>query len=181
MVEESGHHANRVYRGQDGALYLNGAPLYDEDGVPMQDDIRHKDVQLSAAELNNLLTPNIEVIPAPGAGLAVIPISAYLFLTHGGTDFVQAAGTDQLALTYSGGGEISELGTAAQCTTLLEASGDAALHANNLGAASPEGFVPEENTAVDLDNNGATDLTTGDGTLSIRTYYRVVPFAAFGA
>ncbi len=180
MVSEAGHHPGRVYHGQDGALYLNGAPLYDEDGVPMQDDIRHKDVQLNAAAVNGLLAANVELVPAPGVGLAVVPVAVHMFLLNA-TDFVQVADTDQLAILYNGGSQIAELGIQAQVTAFLEASVDAALFADILGAASPSGIVPEENAAIDLDNNGATEYTTGTGSLSVRTFYRVVPFAAFGA
>ncbi len=186
MATEPGHHPNRSYVDQAGDFHLNGSSFWndgEEDIAPfLESGPRYVDVQLDAAAVNGLLGANVELVAAPGAGLAVVPVAVHMFLAHGGTDFVQDAGTDMLALLYNGGAEITELGTAAQLTTLLEASADAALLVG-LGAlpgATPVGIVPEDDAAIDLDNNGATEYTTGDGTLSIRTYYKVVPFAAFG-
>lgn len=133
--------------------------------------------QLSSAQVNALLGANIEVIAAPAAGLARVPVFVHMFLDHGGTDFVQVSDTDQLALKYNGGAEIAELGTQAQCTTFLEASADAALDSPVPAIAG--GVVPVAATAIDLDNNGAAELTTGDGTLSIEVFYRTVTMAAF--
>lgn len=135
---------------------------------------RVQDTQLSATNINNLLGTNIELVAAPGAGLAVIPLAIHLFHDHGGTDFVQDAGTDALAIRHSGGTEISELGSEAQMTAFIEASADAALFWVPTAA-----WVPVANAAIDLDNNGATEYTTGDGTFSIRVFYRIVDMAAF--
>lgn len=132
------------------------------------------DTQLTASQVNNLLGTNIELVAAPAAGLAVFPVAVHLFLDHGGTDFVQAAASDHLAIRYSASNEIAELGSEAQCTALIEATGDAALYVPVTAA-----FVPEAATALDLDNNGASEYATGDGTLSVRVFYRVVQIAAF--
>ena len=137
--------------------------------------IQYKDTQLSAAQVNALLATNIEVVPAPGANLAVYPVRVAIFLDHGGTDFVQVNNSDQLALKYNASNEIGEIGAEAQCTTLLEAAADAAL----IDPLDISGFVLEANKAIDLDNNGAAEYTTGDGTLSIRVWFIEVPMAAF--
>jgi len=129
-------------------------------------------VTVTAAQLKALAATNIELVAAPGAGLAIIPVGVMLFMDHGGTDFVQTAGTDHLAVRYSASTEISELGSEAQCTALVEASADARLWAD-VGAS----VVPVANTAIDLDNNGANEFTTGDGDLKVTVYYRVVPMA----
>ena len=137
--------------------------------------LQYTDTQLTAAEVNALRATNIEVVAAPGANLAIFPVRVHIFLDHGGTDFVQANNSDQLALAYSASNEIMEIGSEAQCTALLEAAADAAL----FDPADMAGFVPEANKAIDLDNNGAAEYTTGDGTLSIRVWHVAVPMAAF--
>jgi len=132
------------------------------------------DTQLTAAQVNALVATNIDLVAAPGAGLAVFPVAVHLFLDHGGTDFVQDAADDHLAIKYKASNEIAELGSEAQCTALLEASADAALYVPLSSV-----FVPEANKAISLDNNGDAEYATGDGTLSVRVFYRVLPMAAF--
>lgn len=136
------------------------------------------DTQLTAAQVKALVATNIELVPTPGAGLAVIPVAVHLFLAHAGSnDFVQTAGGDHLALRYEASNEIAEIASEAQVTALIEATADAALYDTIEG-----GFVPEANKPIDLDNNGANEYTgnaANDNTLSIRVYYRVVSMAAF--
>lgn len=148
--------------------------------------VRYKNTLLTAVQVKGLLAANIEVVPAPVAGFANIPISVHMLLFHAGTnDFIQTAGTDMLALLYNGGAEITELGSAAQLTTLLEASASAALFIK-FGApfgATPLGMVPVAAAALDLDNNGAAEITGNagnDNTLSLRVGYETVPMVAFG-
>ena len=143
-----------------------------------------KDTQFTAAQLNDMKDTNIEVVPAPLTGFAAIPTGIYMFLDHGGTDFVQGAATDQFALLYNGGSQIVEIGLAATFETFIESSADADMWVNfaesSIIATGELGFVGAvAGTAIDMDNNGATDLTTGDGTMSVRVYYNIVPFKAF--
>ena len=142
-----------------------------------------QDTQLTAAQVNLLMTANQEVVPAPASGYANIPTAIHMFLAHGGTDFVQAAATDQLALIYNGGSQLVEIGLAASFESFIEASADEAFYVNfaesALAATGALGITPVAATAIDIDNNGASELATGDGTLSIRVYYRTVPMAAF--
>ena len=66
-------------------------------------------------------------------------------------------------------------GSEAQCTTFLEASADAARYE----PIDADGLVPEANKAIDLDNNGTNEYTTGNGTLSVRVYFITVTIVAF--
>lgn len=135
--------------------------------------------QLSAAEVKALVGANIEVIPAPAAGLAAMPVVVFTFHEHGGTDYAQAATTDALALKYRGGTEICELGSEAQMEALIEAAGDAALNVEVASMLAAVGIVPVAATAVDIDNNGAADYTLGNGTFSVEVWFRTVTMAAF--
>ncbi len=144
--------------------------------------VQFQDTQLTAAQVNALAATNIEVVAAPGAGLSLDVVAVHMFLDHGGTDFVQTNGADHLALLFNGGAQIAEIALEATLTTFLEASADAALYWEFEGqAATAAGgrAITVEDTAIDLDNNGAAEYATGDGTLSIRVYYRTLPFAAF--
>ena len=128
---------------------------------------------LTSAEALDIKDTHPEVIPAPGAGYSVVPLWIHIFHDHGGTDYVQDAGTDHLALRYSGGVEIDEIGSEAQCTALLEASADSAL----MWPIGGIGWIPTANESVVWDNNGATDLTTGDGVFEYTIAYAVVTSA----
>lgn len=131
---------------------------------------------LTSAQLLDLKDTQITCVAAPGAGRAIVPITITLVHDHGGTDYIQAAGSDHLALRYTdgSGAEIDEIGTEAQCTTFLEASADALL----VWSFGDIGYVPVANAAVVFDNNGATDLTTGNGEVDWYLTYLTVPAAA---
>lgn len=136
--------------------------------------IQFQDVQLTAANILDLIDTNITLVTAPPAGTTAIPTRAHLYHDHGGTDFIQAAGSDALAIKYAASTEITELGSEAQMTAFIEAAADAALHVPISSV-----FVPVAASALVIDNNGATEYTTGDGTFSVRTHYVIEPMAAF--
>lgn len=148
---------------------------------PLVDRIYHQDTQLTSAELLAVRATNIEVVRAPIATWAVVPIAVYMFLDHGGTDYAQTAATDQLALLYNGGSEIGELGLAANFEAFIEAGADEAffVELGENGLVGIGGITPLAATAIDLDNNGAAEYTLGDGTLSLRVFYRLLPLVPF--
>lgn len=156
------------------------SPASGVDGLsPNVDIIRHQDTLLTSAQIKALRATNIEVIGAPASGYAAVPVGVHMFLDHGGTDYVQTAGADHLALLYNGGSEIAEIGLEATLTTFLEASADAGLTVIFGEATAVGGIVPVAATAIDLDLNGSNELTTGDGLLSIRVYFKLVPMFRF--
>lgn len=127
-------------------------------------------VALTAAQVNALAATQQTLVAAQGAGTAIVPLGLLFFLDHGGTDFVQAAGTDALAIKYAGGAEIQEVATEAQMTALLEASADALLLCPITSAV-----VPTANAALQLDNNGASEYTTGNGVLYVTVIWTTMP------
>ena len=146
--------------------------------------VYYQDTLLTAAEINDMKDTNVEVVAAPPSGYAAVPIEVMMFLDHGGTDFVQGAATDQFALKYDGGSQIVELGLAATFETFIEASSDAHMFLNfaesALSATGALGFTPVVAKAIDLDNNGSTDNTTGNGVMYMRGSYILVPMSGAG-
>lgn len=137
------------------------------------------DVQLTAAQVNALAAANIELVPAPAAGLVLIPTAVYCFLDFGAAAFVQDMADDIWALRYSAGNEIAELGAEAAFTAFIEGIVDRTLSVEFSGLAA---IAADAASAIDLDMNGGTESITGTGcTISVRTYFKTVPFAAFTA
>lgn len=141
--------------------------------------LQHQDTALINSEVIDLKDTNIEVVAAPAAGFAAVPVGVHMVNTFLTGAFVQDADTDQFALLYNGGSEIVEIGLAATFESFIEASATESFFVWFGEATGAGGVTPVAATAIDLDNNGATDLATGAGSISIRVYFMVVPTAAF--
>lgn len=133
------------------------------------DVVKYTDVQLSATELKALAGTNIELVPATeaGAGYAIVPVAVNLRLTAGSEVLAESA--DNLALKYSGSTELLAIET----TGFI----DQATDQNRYQGVPETVMTPEENVAIDLDNNGDefTGNASDDATLDVRVYYKVVP------
>lgn len=131
--------------------------------------VKYKDVQLSATELKALAGTNIELVPATeaGEGYAIVPVAVNVNLTAG-TEVLAEDG-DNLALKYSASTELLEIET----TGFI----DQATDQNRYQGVPETVMTPEENLAIDLDNNGSefTGNASDDATLDVRVYYKIVP------
>lgn len=126
---------------------------------------------LTSAEVKALAAANIDLVPAPGAGLALVPTGVYYFLDRNAA-YNDAAGNGNLILAY-------KTTQTALITSEADSFIDAAADAGKYEVPAVGDFAPEANTAIVLDNDG-TEFT-GDAsnlnTLLVRVYYRIVPFA----
>lgn len=126
---------------------------------------------LTSAEVKALAAANIDLVPAPGAGLALVPTGVYYFLDRNAA-YDDAAALGNLILAYK---------TTQTALITSEADGfiDAAADAGKYEEPAVADFAPEANTAIVLDNDGGefTGDASGVNTLLVRVYYRVVPFA----
>ena len=132
--------------------------------------LRYKDVSLTVAEIKALRATNIEIVPATeaGTGFAIIPIAISAKFTAGSEVLTESA--DNLALLYHASNEIAA----------IESTGfiDQATDQNRYQEVAEAMRTPEENLAIDLDNNGDGEIAgnaSDDCALDIRVYYRVVP------
>lgn len=131
--------------------------------------ILYADRLVSNAELKALRATPIELVPATeaGAGFAIIPLSVVLSLNAGTEVLTESA--DNLAI---------------KCSTTeifdIETTGfiDQATDQNRYQEKAEAVMTPIANTAITLTNKGDGEIAgnaTADATLSVRTYYKIVP------
>jgi hypothetical protein len=187
MTSEEGHAPDRVYTDADGDFHLNGAKLrLDElddltlDGSTLElaglGVVRVADKLISSAQVLQLNATPIEVVPAPGAGVYLEFLGAYVFLDYAGTAYAADAGED-LCIRYTDGtGDIVSTSIDGE---EFEATADA------LFIMSP---VPTAPNVVTHPANAALvahllvgEWATGNSPLKIRCYYREIRKAALEA
>lgn len=144
-------------------------PAVDPRSVAAPTDILHTVVVLTSQEVKALAATNIDLVPAPGAGLALVPVMVVYSLDRNAA-YDDAAADGDLVLAY-------KTTQTALITTEADTFIDAAADRVTVERPAVADFVPEANTAIVLDNDGAE--FTGDAgnvnTLKVTTYYIVVP------
>lgn len=135
--------------------------------------MKFADVKLESADVKALKAAPITLIAAPGADLAVVPISAVIHLSYGGTNvFTETA--DDLSIGWDAGAELHEIET----TGFIDQANDETRY---ITFERAETFEPVENTAVvitNLDDEIAGNLGA-DNEIQIRIYYRTIPVDSF--
>jgi len=131
--------------------------------------VLYADRLVSNAEIKALRATPIELVPASeaGAGYAIIPVAVMLSLDAGTEALTESA--DNLAVKVS----TTELFD-------IETTGfiDQITNQNRYQEKAEAVITPIANTAIILTNKGDGEFAgnaTADATLSVRTYYRVVP------
>ena len=135
--------------------------------------MKFADVKLESADVKALKATPVELIAAPGADLAVVPISAVIHLSYGGTNvFTETA--DDLSIGWDGGAEMHEIET----TGFIDQANDETRY---ITFERAETFEPVENTAVVITNldDEIAGNAANDNEIHIRIYYRVIPTDAF--
>ena len=129
----------------------------------------HTVVLLTSQEVKALAATNIDLVPAPGAGLALVPIRVVYSLDRNAA-YDDAAADGDLVLAY-------KTTQTALITTEADTFIDAAADRVTVEHPAVADFVPEANTAIVIDNDGAefTGDATNLNTLKITVYYIVVP------
>lgn len=130
--------------------------------------LKYVDVTVPTAEVLTLNATPKSIVPTPGAGQAVVPIGAMLFLDFATTAYDTIAAGEDLVFRYTDGS-----GTAA---LTVEATGfmDASADATRWAPASASLLTPTADAAMVL-HMSAGEISTGDSDLKIRFYYRVIP------
>src|SRR3990170_698539 len=131
----------------------------------------HTVVLLTSQNVKALAATNIDLVPAPGAGLALVPTMVVYSLDRNAA-YDDAAALGNLILAYK---TTQTALITTQADGLIDAAADIA--ARELPAVAD--LIPEANTAIVLDNDGAefTGDATNLNTLKVTTYYVIVPMA----
>lgn len=122
-------------------------------------------ITVTAAEILALHTTAKTLITAPGAGIAIIPLSASLFLDYATAAYAAIAAGDDLELRYTNGAG-GLLGTI-ETTGFLDQTADQ--HREYIASGT---VTPTANAPLVLALIGA--ITTGDSPLKIVVRYRLL-------
>jgi len=144
-------------------------PAINPRSIPSPTPELHTVVRLTSAEVKALAATNIDLVPAPGAGLALVPTMVVYSLDRNAA-YDDAAADGDLVLAY-------KTTQTALITSEADAFIDAAADAIKVERPAVTDFTPEANTALVLDNDGAefTGDATNLNTLKVTTFYHVVP------
>lgn len=125
----------------------------------------YQDFKLTAAQMDTLNATPVEILAAPGAGLAILVDSILTKIVPGATPFELGSGT--LAFQYT------DTSGAAVATAVPNANVEAAAtdYYKSVGLA----VVPVVNAK--LVAKASADVTAGDGAVYGRIYYRVIKSA----
>jgi hypothetical protein len=146
--------------------------------VPSGRGTNSLDKLISSAQLLAMFATPVEIVPAPGAGLALvcdgIAIHKPAGVAYGGI----AAGEDlTVKYTNQAGLEVAEVET----TGFLDQATAQTRYAGTFRAASLiSSITPVVNAALVLALL-VGEITTGDSPLHVRTFYRIVPAGAFAS
>jgi len=140
------------------------------------DVVRFVDVTITTEELLALNATPIEIVPAPGAGLAIVPagpVALVLMLDFAAVAYDGVAAGEDLSLKYTGdsGTELIQV----ESTGLLDATEDAVVYAAPGTLVTPEADEPVVLHLL------VGEIATGDSPLHVRFYYRVIPTVIGGS
>lgn len=127
-------------------------------------------VTLTSAQVKALKATPIELVPAPGADFAIVPVAINMVCNYGGTNaFTEAA--DDFSIEYVGSStEIKEI----EATGFIDQAVDEWRY---ITFEHAETFIPVENEAVGITNldDEFAGNAGADNTVAIKLYYRIVP------
>lgn len=124
-------------------------------------------VEISSAEIKDLVNNPKELIAAPGGDYVIEFLSAIL-IHDAGTAYVEPSAPDDMVIEYDTG---TDLTASIDATGFLTVTDDEIRRIPTTLALTTD-LVPEKDAAVQLFNTGE-DLTTGTGTMTVKINYRI--------
>ncbi len=149
----------------DGSRVFSRVPADGTGGVLF------RDVTITTAQMLALNATPIEVIPAPGAGYALV-LDSVLAYKPAGTAYAAIHTDDDIAFKYTdaNGAAVAEI----EATGFLDQATAQTRFAQSYRAASAESSMTPSNTPIVAHMlNG--EVTTGTSDLKLRLFYRIIP------
>lgn len=134
------------------------------------------DVIITSAQLKALNATPVQLVGAPGTNLALVFLGATLYLPFLTTAYGAPNAAADLGIKYTNGSG-AEVSPRIETTGFIN-SGSSAIRYVNQAASGAIGAVgditPVSNAALVLHNVSANEYVTGDSTLKIRVFYKVI-------
>jgi hypothetical protein len=132
----------------------------------------YRDVTISSAELLALNATPKELVPAPGAGFALV-LDSVVAYKAAGTAYAGIAAGEDISIRYTDGSgtELTEI----EATGFLDQAGAETRFAYPYRAASGVYSVEPTANAALVAHMLTGEITTGDSDLKMRVYYRILP------
>lgn len=162
---------NLTYRVSDSPAIANGLEFATQEVAGS----RSADVTILPAAMKTLNATPVTLVPAPGAGLALIFEGMLVSMTYGTAVYSDVAAGEDLAVKYTG--------TAGAVVGALEATGMFDQSSSQLRWVYPgatSAFLPSTTPVANAPLVahmlvGEIGTTTGDSPVKFRVFYRVVP------
>jgi hypothetical protein len=132
----------------------------------------YRDVTISSAELLALNATPKELVPAPGAGFALV-LDSVVAYKAAGTAYAGIAAGEDISIRYTDGSgtELAEI----EATGFLDQATAQTRFAYPFRAASGISSVTPTANAALVAHMLTGEITTGDSDLKMRVYYRILP------
>lgn len=135
-------------------------------GSPFVSHILSNTVTLTSAQILALNATPVTIVPAPAAGMIIVPIGIYVQYNF---NTIAYTGGDRLFFFYAGAGNT---GVAPELDGLVTAPASSS-HGFSAGASVGVGHLGDDTASAILVQGIA--YAAGNGTLKIVTYYQIVP------
>lgn len=158
------------------APLTGGGDLSADRTLSISDELEGRvDMTITAAQVRALNATPRTLVPAPGAGWALVFLGALFFLDFGSVAYDGIAVGEDLAVRYTGasGLQLAQV----ECTGFLDQTSDQTRWVRPFAPASGDSsLTPVENAPLAI-HMLSSEVASGDSPLKVRTFYRKVPMS----